>query len=71
MNYDELTADHKDSLKELLNISMGRAACKLATMLSNEVTLTIPAVDMASPEELMEMFGDATQYYYTRQPFFG
>ena len=71
MNYEELTADHKDSLKELLNISMGQAACKLATMLSNPVTLTIPAVDMASPEELMEMFGDATQYYYTRQPFFG
>ncbi|MDN3609936.1 chemotaxis protein CheX [Vibrio ostreicida] len=66
-----LTDDHEDSLKELLNISMGQAACKLATLLSYPVTLTIPSIDTASPDQLMEMFGDIKQNYYTRQAFFG
>lgn len=66
-----LSADHEDSLKELLNISMGQAACKLATLLNHPVTLTIPSIDIASPGQLMEMFGDVKANYYTRQPFFG
>lgn len=66
-----LSADHEDSLKELLNISMGQAACKLATLLNHPVTLTIPSIDIASPGQLMEMFGDVKTNYYTRQPFFG
>lgn len=66
-----LSADHEDSLKELLNISMGQAACKLAMLSNHPVTLTVPSVDLASPERLMEMFGDLDEYYFTRQPFFG
>lgn len=66
-----LSADHEDLLKELLNISMGQAACKLATLLKHPVTLTIPSIDIASPGQLMEMFGDVKKNYYTRQPFFG
>lgn len=29
-----LSADHKDALQEFMNISMGRAASKLATLLN-------------------------------------
>ncbi|MEF1174432.1 chemotaxis protein CheC [Vibrio sinaloensis] len=66
-----LSADHEDSLKELLNISMGQAACKLAILLNHPVTLTIPSIDIASPSQLMGMLGDVKANYYTRQPFFG
>lgn len=66
-----LSANHEDSLKEFLNISMGQAACKLATLLNHPVTLTIPSIDIASPAQLMDMFGDVKTHYYTRQAFFG
>lgn len=66
-----LTVEHKDLLKELLNISMGRAASKLAIILEKHVTLTIPVVEIASPDKLMDLFGNTDEYYYTRQPFFG
>ena len=35
------------------------------------MTLPIARIDIASPEQLMDLFGDVKVNYYTRQAFFG
>ncbi|EJN6826850.1 chemotaxis protein CheC [Vibrio cidicii] len=65
------TPDHEDSLKEFLNISMGKAANKLANLLNLHVTLTVPNISIASHEELNNILKQNQEYYYTQQSFFG
>ncbi|MDW6004378.1 chemotaxis protein CheC [Vibrio mangrovi] len=65
------SADHKDALQEFMNISMGRAANKLATLLDLHVTISVPNVRLATDEDLARLKELETDYYYTRQSFFG
>ena len=59
----ELNADYQDTLKELLNISMGQAADKLARLLDLHVTLTVPDIKIASKEELDKLEHLESEYY--------
>lgn len=66
----EFTEDHKDALQEFMNISMGRAASKLATLLNLHVTISVPNIRVASQEDI-DALGAYVDYYYTRQSFYG
>lgn len=66
-----LTEDHKDALQEFMNISMGRAASKLATLLDLHVTISIPSISVATADDLEQLQSYEADYYYTRQSFFG
>ncbi|WP_104403086.1 chemotaxis protein CheC [Vibrio penaeicida] len=67
----EFTPDHKDALQELMNISMGRAASKLATLIDLHVTLSIPNIRVANDDDLLEIEKLESTHYFTRQSFFG
>ncbi|UAB72181.1 chemotaxis protein CheC [Vibrio sp. SCSIO 43132] len=67
----EFTPDHKDALQELMNISMGRAASKLATLIDLHVTLSIPNIRVAKDDDLRDLETLEESHYYTRQSFFG
>lgn len=64
-----LSADHKDALQEFMNISMGRAASKLATLLNLHVTISVPNIRVATEEDMRALQSYAADYYYTRQSF--
>ncbi|QMV14868.1 chemotaxis protein CheC [Vibrio spartinae] len=66
-----LSADHQDALQEFMNISMGRAANKLATLLDLHVTISVPSIRLATDEDLTRLRKSESDYYYTRQSFFG
>ncbi len=66
-----LTEDHEDFLKEFLNISMGKAANKLAELVGLHVTLSIPQIMLASPQELSRQMNYESTFHYTQQSFFG
>ncbi|ASA54787.1 chemotaxis protein CheC [Vibrio gazogenes] len=66
-----LSADHQDALQEFMNISMGRAANKLATLLDLHVTISVPNIRLATDEDLARLKQSESDYYYTRQSFFG
>jgi chemotaxis protein CheC len=66
-----LSADHKDALQEFMNISMGRAANKLATLLSLHVTISVPNIRVATVDDLERLQSHQSDFYYTRQSFFG
>ncbi|ELL7123021.1 chemotaxis protein CheC [Vibrio cholerae] len=66
-----LSADHKDALQEFMNISMGRAASKLATLLNLHVTISVPNIRVATEEDMRALQSYAADYYYTRQSFYG
>ncbi|CSI85082.1 chemotaxis protein CheC [Vibrio cholerae] len=51
-----LSADHKDALQEFMNISMGRAASKLATLLNLHVTISVPNIRVATEEDMRHPF---------------
>lgn len=65
------SADHQDALQEFMNISMGRAANKLATLLDLHVTISVPNIRLATDEDLARLKKSEMDYYYTRQSFFG
>ncbi len=67
----QLTPDHKDALQELMNISMGRAASKLATLIDLHVTLSIPNIRVANQEDLFDIEELEVTHYFTCQSFFG
>ncbi|SJL83987.1 chemotaxis protein CheC [Vibrio palustris] len=67
----ELSAEHNDTLKELLNISMGQAADKLARLLNLHVTLTVPAIKLVDKSELDKIEEMEEAYHFTRQSFYG
>ncbi len=47
----EINEDERDALQEIMNISMGQAADALARLISNQVSLSIPAIQSMSPED--------------------
>lgn len=51
-----LTAEEKDTLGEVGNISMGTAATTLFTLLSHKVTITTPRVSETTLHELVKQF---------------
>ncbi|SJN54362.1 flagellar motor switch protein [Vibrio ruber DSM 16370] len=65
------SADHQDALQEFMNISMGRAANKLATLLDLHITISVPNIRLATDEDLARLQKSEADYYYTRQSFFG
>ncbi len=67
----QLTEDHEDFLKESLNISMGKAANKLAELIGLHVTLSVPQIMLASPEQLNRQLSYEEAFHYTQQSFFG
>ncbi len=66
-----LSDDHKDALQEFMNISMGRAASKLATLLNLHVAISVPNIRLARNEDLENLQVGEAEFYYTRQSFFG
>jgi chemotaxis protein CheC len=51
----DITEDEKDTLKELFNIGIGRAASSLSEMVDDEVFLSVPYLTIVSREEAIEM----------------
>ncbi|MCE0496175.1 chemotaxis protein CheC [Vibrio salinus] len=66
-----LSEDHKDALQEFMNISMGRAANKLATLLNLHVVISVPNIHLATEEDLRYFQVRQDDFIYTRQSFFG
>ncbi|WP_167956866.1 flagellar motor switch phosphatase FliY [Anaerosporobacter faecicola] len=54
---ESLTADEKDAVGEISNISMGTAATTLSTLVNNKVVITTPVVSYSTWEELSQEFG--------------
>ncbi|MCG0278146.1 MAG: flagellar motor switch phosphatase FliY [Thermanaeromonas sp.] len=52
----DLTAEEKDTLGEIGNISMGSAATVLSQILNRKVLITTPSIRVATPEELFASF---------------
>lgn len=67
----QLSSDHQDALQELMNISMGRAAGKLAMLLESHVTLSIPSIWRVSDAELLSLVQNEERCRFTRQSFYG
>lgn len=54
---DSLTADEKDAVGEISNISMGTAATTLSTLVNNKVVITTPVVSYSTWDNLSQEFG--------------
>lgn len=54
---DTLTADEKDAVGEISNISMGTAATTLSTLVNNKVVITTPVVSYSTWDSLSREFG--------------
>lgn len=55
----QLTPDEYDAMLEVFNIAMGSAADTLSQMVNDEVTLSVPAFEFITLEQLLEREGDA------------
>ena len=66
-----LTEDQRDALQEMMNISMGQAAKSLAQLIDTQITLSIPTISEASPNELLELLSHSDETWYARQSFLG
>ena len=55
-NSKELSLEEKDVLGEVGNISMGASATTLSTLISQEVTITTPKVEIMSWEEIVNQY---------------
>jgi chemotaxis protein CheC len=55
--FSDLTDLEKDSLAELSNIAMARAATSLRQMVDHQVLLSVPAVDIVSKEVAAKIIG--------------
>lgn len=66
-----LTADQRDALQELMNISMGQAANSLAHLIETKIGISIPKIASVTPEQLFSMISEQADAYYTRQSFLG
>src|SRR5262245_3441517 len=53
--FTPLTDIERDALAELSNIAMARAATSLRQMIQHEVQLSVPEVEILSPEAAIEM----------------
>ncbi|EMY6818883.1 chemotaxis protein CheC [Vibrio cholerae] len=67
----ELTSDHKDALQEFMNISMGRAASKLAIILNMHVIISVPNIRVATEKDMETLQSFVSDFFYTRQSFYG
>ncbi|NRA85529.1 MAG: chemotaxis protein CheC, partial [Gammaproteobacteria bacterium] len=54
-----ISEDYRDTLSELFNIGMGKAANSLSEMLSDEIILTVPQLECMSYEEAMVLYLNA------------
>lgn len=54
-----LSADHRDALKELVNIGVGRAAAELNEMLASPIELSVPSVDVLTPDTFSRSFDES------------
>lgn len=54
---DSLTADEKDAVGEISNISMGTAATTLSTLVNNKVVITTPVVSYSTWDSLSQEIG--------------
>ncbi|MDA3845008.1 MAG: flagellar motor switch phosphatase FliY [Vallitaleaceae bacterium] len=54
-----LTADEKDAIGEVSNISMGTAATTLSSLVNNKVTITTPKVEVTTWDKVMSDFDNA------------
>lgn len=66
-----LTADQRDALQELMNISMGQAANSLAHLIETKIGISIPKIASVTPEQLFSMISAQADANYTRQSFLG
>jgi len=57
MEQQILPEDYCDTLGELFNIGMGKAACSLSEMLNDEIILTVPKLDSMTYSDAMQLFG--------------
>ena len=53
---DNLTAEEKDVIGELGNISMGSAATALSAILGQKVEITVPRVEVIDRKEVVNLF---------------
>ena len=69
----QLTELQLDALKELMNIGMGRAAATLNSMIHEEIKLSVPDIDFATPEKVLQKMkvGDDKEVSYVVQTFSG
>jgi chemotaxis protein CheC len=56
-----LNADQIDALVEIFNISIGRAAASLSSMVEEEVTLTVPSIEFMAVKDAAQRLGIDTQ----------
>ncbi|MEP0357295.1 MAG: chemotaxis protein CheC [Paraglaciecola sp.] len=66
-----LTEDQRDALQEMMNISMGQAAKSLAQLIDVQIILSIPTINEASPDDLIEILNHSDDTWYARQSFLG
>lgn len=52
----ELTEMERDTIAEMANISMGSAATALSTMVNRRVSITVPAVEVSTPQLVRESY---------------
>jgi len=57
MNTEVLSDEHRDTLSELFNIGMGRAAQSLSEMVGEEVILSVPSLHAMPYAEALTLFG--------------
>lgn len=57
MTGDILAAAHRDTLSELFNIAVCKAANSLSEMLSDEIILTVPQLEIMTYHDPITMFG--------------
>lgn len=53
---DELTADEKDAIGEIGNISMGTAATTLSSLVNNKVDISTPVVSFATWQDICDAY---------------
>lgn len=56
---------HTETLAEVFNIAMGRAARAMSNLINEEVALTIPLIKMVHRHEAPELLGGAQQRVYS------
>lgn len=73
MDQQILSEDYRDTLSELFNIGMGKAANSLSEMLHDEIILTVPHLDSMTYNDAMRMFGASNQLQIdaVEQKFYG
>lgn len=72
MSFGYLTDDHYDSLREMMNIAMGRAGLALATLFGQRIDLRVPDISLIAASDLPERFSrENDPSAAVRQAFYG